>query len=123
MIETTPIAETAWVQHVNDYADITLATRANSWYMGANVPGKPRVFLPYIGGVDRYRRACDEVVAQDYLGFVFKGPRGASCMRWMSSCREPPREQRSAKPFVISSVLHDPRRDGAQGPVVLISGG
>jgi cation diffusion facilitator CzcD-associated flavoprotein CzcO/acetyl esterase/lipase len=79
VIEATPIAEAAWVQHVNDYADITLATRANSWYMGANVPGKPRVFLPYIGGVDRYRRACDEVVAQDYLGFVFKGPRGESC--------------------------------------------
>src|SRR3974390_1347861 len=57
VIEATPTAEAAWVQHVNDYADITLATRANSWYMGANVPGKPRVFLPYIGGVDRYRRA------------------------------------------------------------------
>jgi cation diffusion facilitator CzcD-associated flavoprotein CzcO/acetyl esterase/lipase len=79
VIEATPLAEAAWVQHVNDYADITLATRANSWYVGANVPGKPRVFLPYIGGVDRYRRACDEVVAQDYLGFVFKGPRGESC--------------------------------------------
>jgi cation diffusion facilitator CzcD-associated flavoprotein CzcO/acetyl esterase/lipase len=79
VIEATPTAEAAWVQHVNDCADITLAPRANSWYMGANVPGKPRVFLPYVGGVDRYRRACDDVVAQDYLGFVFKGARGISC--------------------------------------------
>ena len=43
------------MQHVNDCADITLFPTANSWYMGANVPGKPRVFLPYIGGVDVYR--------------------------------------------------------------------
>ncbi len=75
-IEATPTAEAAWVQHANDCADLTLASRANSWYMGANVPGKPRVFLPYIGGVDRYRRACDEVASRDYLGFVLKGPPG-----------------------------------------------
>ena len=55
-IEPTPTAEAGWVQHVNDCADITLFPRANSWYMGANVPGKPRVFLPYVGGVDRYRK-------------------------------------------------------------------
>ena len=61
-IEPTATAEAGWVQHVNDCADITLFPQANSWYMGANVPGKPRVFLPYIGGVDRYRKACDEVV-------------------------------------------------------------
>ncbi|HEY2679053.1 MAG TPA: alpha/beta hydrolase fold domain-containing protein [Steroidobacteraceae bacterium] len=76
-IEATPTAEAAWVQHVNDCADLTLAPRANSWYMGANVPGKPRVFLPYIGGVDRYRKTCDEVAARDYLGFVLTGPQGA----------------------------------------------
>jgi len=78
-IEPTPVAESGWVQHVNDCADITLFPRANSWYMGANVPGKPRVFLPYVGGVDRYRMACDEVVRRDYLGFAFDGPRGAHC--------------------------------------------
>ena len=54
-IEPTEPAEAGWVQHVNDCADITLYPTANSWYMGANVPGKPRVFLPYIGGVDAYR--------------------------------------------------------------------
>jgi cation diffusion facilitator CzcD-associated flavoprotein CzcO/acetyl esterase/lipase len=78
-IEPTPTAEAAWVQHVNDYGDITLFPRANSWYMGANVPGKPRVFLPYVGGVDRYRNACDEVVSRDYLGFTFDGPGGSRC--------------------------------------------
>ena len=54
-IEPTETAEAGWVQHVNDCANITLFPTANSWYMGANVPGKPRVFLPYIGGVDKYR--------------------------------------------------------------------
>ena len=54
-IEPTETAEAGWVQHVNDCADITLHPRAKSWYMGANVPGKPRVFLPYIGGVGPYR--------------------------------------------------------------------
>ena len=70
-IEPTPAAQSGWVQHVNDYADITLFPTANSWYIGANVPGKPRVFLPYIGGVDRYRLTCEEVVERDYLGFRF----------------------------------------------------
>ena len=77
VVEPTPTAEAGWVQHVNDAADITLYPRAASWYMGANVPGKPRVFLPYVGGVDRYRKICDEVVARDYLGFAFDGPGGA----------------------------------------------
>jgi cation diffusion facilitator CzcD-associated flavoprotein CzcO/acetyl esterase/lipase len=78
-IEPTPGAEAGWVQHVNDCANITLYPTADSWYMGANVPGKPRVFLPYVGGVDAYRRACDEVVAADYLGFSRGGPQGTRC--------------------------------------------
>ncbi len=79
VIEATPTAEDGWVQHVNDCADITLFPRANSWYMGANVPGKPRVFLPYVGGVDGYRAACDEVRERDYLGFRRSGPDGQRC--------------------------------------------
>ena len=59
---------------------------ANSWYMGANVPGKPRVFLPYIGGVDVYRAACDEVVEQGYLGFQPRRPRRHAVQRR----RDPP---------------------------------
>ena len=58
------------MQHVNDCADITLYPTANSWYMGANVPGKPRVFLPYIGGAGVYREECDAVAAKGYDGFT-----------------------------------------------------
>jgi cation diffusion facilitator CzcD-associated flavoprotein CzcO/acetyl esterase/lipase len=78
-IEPTPTAEAGWIQHVNDCADITLYPMANSWYMGANVPGKPRVFLPYVGGVGRYRVACNEVVTRDYLGFRLSTGADASC--------------------------------------------
>lgn len=76
VIEPTLAAEAGWVQHTNDYADITLFPEANSWYMGANVPGKARVVLPYVGGVDRYRQICDAVVEQGYLGFELSGADG-----------------------------------------------
>mgnify|MGYP003334406119 FL=1 len=78
-IEPTQTAEDAWVLHVNDCADITLLPSANSWYMGANVPGKPRVFLPYLGGVDGYRLACEDVVNSGYLGFKLSGVNGTQC--------------------------------------------
>lgn len=78
-IEPTPAAEAGWVQHVNDCGDITLLPQADSWYTGANVPGKPRVFLPYIGGVGTYRQICNEVVEQGYLGFRLEGPGGGQC--------------------------------------------
>jgi acetyl esterase/lipase len=78
-IEPTPLAEAGWVQHNHDCADITLYPRANSWYMGANVPGKPRVFLPYIGGVDAYRQACNEVTENGFVGFRLDGPAGSRC--------------------------------------------
>jgi cation diffusion facilitator CzcD-associated flavoprotein CzcO/acetyl esterase/lipase len=78
-IEPTETAEAGWTQHVNDCADITLFPAADSWYMGANVPGKPRVFLPYCAGLDFYRASCDEVVARDYLGFRLCGPDGSQC--------------------------------------------
>jgi cyclohexanone monooxygenase len=69
-IEATSDAEEAWVAHVNDVGHATLYPLANSWYMGANVPGKPRVFMPYIGGVGVYRARCDEVAAKGYEGFA-----------------------------------------------------
>jgi cation diffusion facilitator CzcD-associated flavoprotein CzcO/acetyl esterase/lipase len=78
-IEPTSVAEAGWNQHVEDCAAITLYPTADSWYMGANVPGKPRVFLPYVGGVDAYRAACDEVASNDYLGYSFAGPGGLHC--------------------------------------------
>jgi cation diffusion facilitator CzcD-associated flavoprotein CzcO/acetyl esterase/lipase len=79
IIEPSPAAEAGWVRHVNEFADLTLYPKASSWYSGANVPGKPRVFLPYVGGVDTYRKVCDEVVMRDYLGFAFDGPAGPRC--------------------------------------------
>jgi cation diffusion facilitator CzcD-associated flavoprotein CzcO/acetyl esterase/lipase len=75
-IEPTELAETSWVTHSNAFADLTLMPTANSWYMGVNVPGKPQVFLPYPGGVGRYRVTCDEVIERDYVGFVRTGPGG-----------------------------------------------
>ena len=69
IIEASTDAQDEWVQHVNDVADKTLFPQANSWYVGANVPGKPRVFMPYAGGVVPYRRKCEEVVANGYQGF------------------------------------------------------
>jgi len=69
-MEPTVEAQDAWVDHVNQVAAATLYPQANSWYMGANVPGKPRVFMPYAGGVGAYRRKCDEVAARGYEGFT-----------------------------------------------------
>ena len=62
-------AEDKWVAHVNEVAHGTLYPQANSWYMGANIPGKPRIFMPYIGGVGVYRQICNEVAAKGYEGF------------------------------------------------------
>jgi cyclohexanone monooxygenase len=69
-IEATQAAQDAWVQHGNDVADKTLYPLANSWYMGVNIPGKPQVFMPYIGGVGAYRNTCDDVAADGYRGFA-----------------------------------------------------
>jgi cyclohexanone monooxygenase len=68
-IEAGEDAEDAWVQHNNEVADRTLYPLANSWYVGANIPGKPRVFMPYVGGVGAYKKKCDEIAARGYEGF------------------------------------------------------
>ena len=62
-------AQEDWVAQVNALADRTLYPQANSWYVGANIPGKARVFMPYAGGVVPYRRKCEEVAARGYEGF------------------------------------------------------
>jgi len=69
-IEATEEAENEWVAHVNQVANYTLYPRANSWYLGANVPGKPRVFMPYIGGFGVYSDKCNEVAEKGYAGFA-----------------------------------------------------
>ncbi len=68
-IEADAQAQEQWVEHVNEVAGRTLFPQANSWYVGANIPGKPRVFMPYAGGVVPYRRKCEEVAAKGYEGF------------------------------------------------------
>lgn len=68
-IEATQDAEESWVAHVNEVAHQTLYPQAASWYMGANIPGKPQVFMPYIGGVGAYRQTCEDVAADRYRGF------------------------------------------------------
>jgi cyclohexanone monooxygenase len=71
-IDATDEAEDSWVDHVNQVADRTLFPMAASWYTGANVPGKPRVFMPYIGGLPQYTRVCDSVAADNYRGFKLR---------------------------------------------------
>jgi acetyl esterase/lipase/cation diffusion facilitator CzcD-associated flavoprotein CzcO len=78
-IEPTPTAQDGWVRHGADFANISLMKDTNSWYMGANVPGKPRVMLPYLGGVDGYRRICNEVIERDYLGFTLSNNTTTQC--------------------------------------------
>ena len=78
MMEPDVAAEDDWVDHVQEAANKTLFPRANSWYMGANIPGKPRLFMPYIGGVGTYRRICEEVVADNYEGFRFEAETAAA---------------------------------------------
>ena len=68
-IEATAEAETAWVARVNEIAADTLFPTCNSWYLGANIPGKPRVFMPYVG-FPPYVATCNEVAARGYSGFV-----------------------------------------------------
>jgi hypothetical protein len=68
-IEATPEAEDDWVEHHNEVTSATLLPRANSWWVGANIPGKPRNLYPYVGGVGVYRQICDAVAARGYDGF------------------------------------------------------
>ena len=70
-IEATPVAMGKWLEQVNTAANATLLPLAtSSWYLGANVPGKPRVFMPYAGGMARYRQICSDIAANSYEGFA-----------------------------------------------------
>ena len=64
-------AQRRWVDHVREVANSTLYPLANSWYMGANIPGKPRVFMPYVAGVEAYTKECNRIVEKGYEGFEF----------------------------------------------------
>jgi len=81
-VEAESDAEKAWVVHVNEVAEPTMFMQANSWYLGANIPGKPRVFMPYVGGVGTYRKKCNEVADNGYEGFILgAGRRGAETVK------------------------------------------
>ena len=71
-IDPTKEAEDAWVDHVNEVASMTLFPRANSWYMGSNIPGKTRVFMPYPGGLVLYGERCQDAVSKGYEGFTLQ---------------------------------------------------
>jgi len=72
VMEAEDGAEVEWIAHVNEIAEQTMFMLADSWYLGANIPGKPRVFMPYPGGVGAYREKCDEVTAAGYPGFTLQ---------------------------------------------------
>jgi cation diffusion facilitator CzcD-associated flavoprotein CzcO len=74
-IEATGEAEEAWVDHVREVASYTLYPQANSWYLGANIPGKKRVFMPYVGGFLPYTIRCNEVASRGYEGFALASRR------------------------------------------------
>jgi cation diffusion facilitator CzcD-associated flavoprotein CzcO/acetyl esterase/lipase len=76
-LEPTETAQAGWTRHLADCATLTLHRLANTWYTGANVPGKPQGVMPYTGGVGPYRSICGEVVARAMLGFRLTGPHGA----------------------------------------------
>ena len=69
-IEAHLNAEHEWVDHVNKVADGTLSPTCNSWYLGANIPGKTRVYMP-LHGFPAYVKKCEELVANGYEGFLF----------------------------------------------------
>ena len=70
-IEPRRESEQQWIAHVNEVAQGTMFTAptCNSWYLGANIPGKPRIFMPYVGGYPRYRERCEREAAESYPGF------------------------------------------------------
>jgi cyclohexanone monooxygenase len=65
--------EDAWVEHVNEVSTVSLRSTCSSWYVGANIPGRPRVFMPYIGGFPVYVQKCNEVMSGGFKGFVLEG--------------------------------------------------
>ena len=92
-IEASVASEDAWVEHVNDVAKVSLRSTCSSWYVGANIPGRPRVFMPYIGGFPIYVNRCNDVMTKGYEGFLLDGVAGAAGApprpRWTGRWRVP----------------------------------
>ena len=70
--------EDAWVEHVNEVSTVSLRSTCSSWYVGTNIPGRPRVFMPYIGGFPVYVQKCNEVMSSGFSGFMLEGGRKAN---------------------------------------------
>ena len=90
--------------HVAEVADFTLMTQADSWYMGANVPGKPRVFMPYLGGVGPYAQRCREIADAGYEGFAWLALTG------LSPTRAAPRAARTSRCRPRAGASRSPAR-------------
>jgi cyclohexanone monooxygenase len=72
-IEPIQHDEDEWIEHVNEVSKVSLRSTCSSWYVGANIPGRPRVFMPYIGGFPVYVQKCNEVMTNGFEGFVMQG--------------------------------------------------
>lgn len=91
-IEPVRSGEDAWVDHVNEVAEATVMLQAKSWYLGANMPGKSRIFMPYIGGVPAYRTISAEAVEQGYAGFAIDGAPNETAIDFMAIVAPPGEE-------------------------------
>ena len=76
-IEAEVKYEDDWVDHVNEVAKVSLRSTSSSWYLGANVPGRPRVFMPYIGGFPIYVDKCNQVMTKGFEGFSLDGTKNS----------------------------------------------
>ena len=85
-IEASADTQSTWMENVAVVADATLFSKGESWYKGSNIPGKPRVFLPYLGGVGTFRDICAAIAAEGYSGFVLQGGRGPTAIADTTPC-------------------------------------
>ena len=81
VIESDPAADEKWVTHMREVAAPTLFWNSNNWYIGANVPGKPRVMLLYLGGFGAYREHTTKIAERHYEGFIFSRSSGSAAAK------------------------------------------
>jgi len=102
-IEPTREAELAWTDHCDQMAAMSLFTQANSWYMGANVPGKPRRFMAYTGGLDVYTGICNTVADKGWEGFVIA--RGAQVLHESRAFESLPPPPENMAPHLMEMAM------------------
>jgi cyclohexanone monooxygenase len=105
-IEASEEAEAAWVRHALEAVTPSMLPQANSWYMGANVPGKPRMFMPYAGGLHTYTEICRQVAAKGYEGFIIRhGDNVLSDSHSFTSHPPMPEIPESLLPIIIERMM------------------